>query len=82
MGSGGVVAALVCDVISTRSIPERIEGLTWVSAALHGVNQLGHLGEAVAEAQRKNTPESPPAPQPWPRRISFVAIPYSASIAR
>lgn len=53
VGSAIVVAALVYVMISTRSVPDRTEDLAWVLAALYGANQLGRLGEVLAERRQK-----------------------------
>jgi len=53
VGSAIVVAALVYVMVSTRAIPERTEELAWVLAALYGANQLGRLGQVLAERQQK-----------------------------
>lgn len=59
VGSALVVAALVFVMISTRAIPERTEDLAWVLAALYGANQVGRLGEVIAEARRPRTLADP-----------------------
>jgi hypothetical protein len=52
VGSAIVVAGLVFVMVSTRSIPERTEELAWVLAALYGANQIGRLGQVLAQAQQ------------------------------
>ena len=53
VGSAIVVGGLVYVMVATRSIPERTEELAWVLAALYGANQIGRLGQTLAEAQRQ-----------------------------
>jgi len=51
-GSAIVVLGLIYVMITTPSIPKRTEELAWILAALYGANQLGRLGDAIAQARQ------------------------------